>query len=113
MKLSFPVIPAKGESRPHPGPPLDKGRNGGVDPRVKPEDDRSGKQSFYKTINIKSAAFAKDAKAIDTNCPCTACRNFSRAYIRHLFSVNEMLGQHLATLHNLSFYLGLMRELRK
>ncbi len=107
------VIPAKAGIQTPPNPPLDKGRNGGVDPRVKPEDDRSGKQSFYKTINIKSAAFAKDAKAIDTNCPCTACRNFSRAYIRHLFSVNEMLGQHLATLHNLSFYLGLMRELRK
>lgn len=68
---------------------------------------------FYRTINIKKEAFAKDAKPIDAHCPCVACKNFSRAYLRHLFSVNEMLGQHLATLHNLAFYLRLMQTLRR
>ncbi|MDP3963867.1 MAG: tRNA guanosine(34) transglycosylase Tgt [bacterium] len=70
-------------------------------------------QTFYRTINIKNAAFANDAKPLDPRCACPLCKNYSRAYLRHLFSVNEMLGQRLATLHNLHFYLELMRTLRK
>lgn len=67
---------------------------------------------FYQTLNIKNVAFARDTKPVDPRCPCTLCQNYSRAYLRHLFSINEMLGQHLATLHNLAFYLILMEKLR-
>ncbi len=62
---------------------------------------------------IKNAAFAKDSGPVDENCDCPACRRFSRAYIRHLLHVKELLGMQLATLHNLYFYLDLMRGLRK
>jgi queuine tRNA-ribosyltransferase len=62
---------------------------------------------------IKNAAYAKDPEPVDENCDCPACRRFSRAYIRHLLHVKELLGMQLATLHNLYFYLDLMRGLRK
>ena len=46
-------------------------------------------------------------------CPCEACRRFSRAYLRHLFAARELLGYRLLSLHNLTFYLGLMRQMRE
>jgi queuine tRNA-ribosyltransferase len=49
---------------------------------------------------------------IDPECGCYTCRNYSRAYLRHLDRCNEILGSRLNTLHNLHFYLHLMRELR-
>ncbi len=61
---------------------------------------------------IKHARFTRDMLPPDPKCDCYTCSRFTRAYIRHLFKQNEMLGAHLITLHNLHFYLQLMRELR-
>jgi queuine tRNA-ribosyltransferase len=66
---------------------------------------------FGKMI-IKSARYIADPNPIDSECACPACRNYSRAYIRHLLSVNEILGLRLASLHNIYFYLDLMRQIR-
>ncbi len=64
-------------------------------------------------MTIKAAAYAEDLRPIDAECDCQACRNFSRAYIRHLLAVNEILGLRLTTAHNLRFYLNLMKEIRE
>lgn len=64
-------------------------------------------------IIIKSARYTNESGPIDENCSCYACRNFSRAYLRHLFNVNEILGLRLATLHNIHFYMLLVREARR
>jgi queuine tRNA-ribosyltransferase len=61
---------------------------------------------------IKNAQFAEDPRPIEENCACLACRRYSRAYLRHLFQANEILGAVLATQHNLFFYLQRMREIR-
>jgi len=74
---------------------------------------KAGKNNFYETINILNAKFAKDFSAIDKNCGCYTCQNYTRAYLRHLFKVGEPLSLRLATIHNLKFYLGLMEGLRK
>ncbi|OGZ40740.1 MAG: hypothetical protein A3B04_02215 [Candidatus Portnoybacteria bacterium RIFCSPLOWO2_02_FULL_39_11] len=73
----------------------------------------SAKSSFYETLQITNAKFAKDFSTIDKNCACYTCQNYSRAYLHHLFKVGEPLSLRLATIHNLKFYLGLMEELRK
>ena len=62
---------------------------------------------------IKSARYKEDFLPIDENCECYTCRNFSRAYIRHLFNVNELLGMRLASIHSLHFYLDLVSKARK
>jgi queuine tRNA-ribosyltransferase len=62
---------------------------------------------------IKSARYKTDALPIDQECCCYTCQNFSRAYIRHLFNTNEILGLRLATLHNVYFFLWLVAEARK
>jgi queuine tRNA-ribosyltransferase len=64
------------------------------------------------TLNLKNAAFALDERPIEENCACEACRGFSRGYIRHLIKAEEILGLRLITLHNLHFYLNLMRRAR-
>jgi len=64
------------------------------------------------TINLKNACFTLDAAPIEAGCDCYACANFSRAYLRHLVKAEEILGLRLITLHNLHFYLGLMRRVR-
>jgi queuine tRNA-ribosyltransferase len=64
-------------------------------------------------INIRNAVFASDTGPVDAGCDCYTCRNFSRAYLRHLDRCNEILGARLNTIHNLHFYLGLMRALRE
>ena len=64
-------------------------------------------------INIRNSAFGSDLAPIDAACDCYTCRNFSRAYLRHLDRCNEILGSRLNTIHNLHFYLGLMRALRE
>src|SRR4029453_4489310 len=63
-------------------------------------------------VNIRLARHARDSEPLDPACPCPVCRHFSRAYLRHLVGAGEMLGAQLATLHNLHFYLGLMRSAR-
>jgi queuine tRNA-ribosyltransferase len=67
----------------------------------------------YGKMIIKSARYIEDPKPVDSECTCPACRGYSRAYIRHLLSVGEILGLRLATLHNLHFYLDLMRQIRE
>jgi queuine tRNA-ribosyltransferase len=64
-------------------------------------------------INIANARFARDPEPLDPECACEACRQFSRAYVRHLFTARELLVYRLLTLHNLTFYLGLMRQMRE
>ncbi|HET8530021.1 MAG TPA: tRNA guanosine(34) transglycosylase Tgt [Methylomirabilota bacterium] len=64
-------------------------------------------------LNIGNARFARDGSPLDPECPCEGCRRFSRAYLRHLFGARELLAYHALTLHNLTFYLGLMRDMRR
>jgi queuine tRNA-ribosyltransferase len=64
-------------------------------------------------INIKGAGYASDERPLDPACECYTCRHFSRAYLRHLFMTGEILGLRLNTLHNLHFYLTLMRQIRR
>jgi queuine tRNA-ribosyltransferase len=65
------------------------------------------------TINIKNRKWADDFSAIDPNGTSYVDQTYSKAYLRHLFSVNELLGKQIATLHNIRFYLWLMEEARK
>ncbi len=65
------------------------------------------------TINLINQKFEKDPLPIDPNCQCEACKNYSRAYIRHLFKAKEMLGLRLAVIHNLYFYNELMAKIRE
>jgi queuine tRNA-ribosyltransferase len=64
------------------------------------------------TLNLKNAAFILDKGPIEEGCHCPACSGFSRGYIRHLIKAQEILGLRLVTLHNLHFYLHLMRRVR-
>jgi queuine tRNA-ribosyltransferase len=61
---------------------------------------------------VKNAKYARDPRPLDPDCDCSTCTGFSRAYIRHLFSVGEILGMRLASLHSLAFLLGMMRSMR-
>ena len=63
-------------------------------------------------LMIRNAAHARDARPVEDGCPCYTCTHFSRGALRHLVLAREMLGAQLATLHNLHFYLHLMREVR-
>ena len=62
---------------------------------------------------VRNSEFIKDKGPLDPECDCYACKNYTRAYIRHLFNAGEMLALILCSLHNLSFYLKLMREIRQ
>jgi len=61
---------------------------------------------------IKHAEYARDARPLQDDCACYACRRFSRAYLRHLFVTEELLAFRLLSLHNIHFFLGLMADLR-
>ena len=63
-------------------------------------------------LNIKRAEFRTDTKPLDAECTCAACRRFTRAYLRHLFIADEMLGLRLLSLHNVHFLVMLMRDAR-
>ncbi len=63
-------------------------------------------------LNLRNAAFLDDPDPIDADCACEACRNHSRAYLAHLFRARELLAYRLATLHNVTWTLELMRRLR-
>jgi queuine tRNA-ribosyltransferase len=65
------------------------------------------------TLNLKNAEFALDKRPIEESCTCPACLEFTRGYIRHLIKAEEILGLRLITLHNLHFYLDLMRQARE
>jgi queuine tRNA-ribosyltransferase len=66
----------------------------------------------YGKINIKNAKYAEDESPVDPECGCYTCRNFTRAYLRHLYHAGEILAMRLNTLHNLYYYLNLMKEIR-
>lgn len=63
-------------------------------------------------VVIRNAEYAEDFRPLDDECDCYACKNYSRAYIRHLFKAKEILGARLATIHNLRFLLHLMEQIR-
>ena len=65
------------------------------------------------TLNLKNAEFAMDKRSIEEGCACPSCREFTRGYIRHLIKAEEILGLRLITIHNLHFYLELMRQARQ
>ena len=71
------------------------------------------KTKFYKEVHITNAEYKRNFKPLDKNCLCFTCQNFSQACLRHLFMTNEPLGQRLATIHNLAFYLDLMKNIRE
>lgn len=63
-------------------------------------------------VNILNAKYERDETPLDPNCGCHTCRNFSKAYLRHLFKAKEMLAMRLSVIHNLYFYNHLMEEIR-
>lgn len=69
-------------------------------------------EKFYKIMHITNEKFKSDKKPIDKNCKCFTCQNYSRAYLRHLFCAKELLALRLASIHNIHFYLELMRKIR-
>lgn len=68
--------------------------------------------TWHGKMNIMNEKYAKDPRPIDEGCQCPACRNYSRAYIRHLIKAKEALGMRLAVVHNLYFYNELMQKIR-
>jgi queuine tRNA-ribosyltransferase len=66
----------------------------------------------FGDLKIRNARHRDDPRPLDPSCGCHACRHFSRAYLHHLQRVDEILGAHLATIHNLHYYLRLMGEAR-
>jgi queuine tRNA-ribosyltransferase len=64
-------------------------------------------------LHIRQARFARDPRPVDENCACAVCQRYSRAYLRHLFVSEEMLGRTLNSYHNLFFYLDTMRRIRE
>ncbi|MDO5382457.1 MAG: tRNA guanosine(34) transglycosylase Tgt [Eubacteriales bacterium] len=77
---------------------------------------RNGRHGHVYTklgkINLFNAQYEKDSSPIEEGCNCPSCRNYSRAYIRHLLKAKEMLGMRLCVLHNLYFYNHLMEDIR-
>lgn len=67
----------------------------------------------YGRLVIKNASYSEDTRPLDEGCDCYVCRNYTRGYIRHLFKAQEILGQRLATYHNLYFLLKLMKNSRE
>ncbi len=67
----------------------------------------------FGRINIKGAAYAEDRLPIDPECGCYVCRNYTRAYLRHLYRAGEILASRLNTWHNLAYYLSLMAQARQ
>lgn len=78
---------------------------------------RNGRNAYLFTskgvLSIKNSQFKDDESPVDDECDCYTCKNFSRAYLRHLFVAREILALQLASIHNLRFYLNLMSEARK
>ena len=72
-----------------------------------------GRQSNKFRINIKSAVYKEDDRPIDPGCSCATCQRYSRAYMRHLYTSNELSYFRLASIHNVHFMLRLMEDIRK
>jgi len=69
--------------------------------------------TFQGRLRLQNARYRKDMYPIDTRCQCYTCRNFSRAYLRHLYNIREMLAGTLAGIHNIHFFQELMARMRK
>jgi queuine tRNA-ribosyltransferase len=67
----------------------------------------------FRKISIKQAQYAEDKKPVDETCACYTCRHYSRAYLRHLYLSKEILSSRLNTIHNLFYYIELLRRIRK
>ncbi|MEN1729006.1 MAG: tRNA guanosine(34) transglycosylase Tgt [Pseudomonadota bacterium] len=67
----------------------------------------------HGVLKIRNARYENDTRPIDENCDCYTCRNYTRAYVKHLQKCNEILGHRLATIHNLHYYQTLMRQIRE
>ena len=65
------------------------------------------------SLHIKNAEFKEDTSPLDPECDCYTCKNYSKAYLRHLFAAQEVLSLRLNTIHNIYFYLNLMRNIQK
>ena len=63
-------------------------------------------------VTLKQARWTRDPAPLDPDCPCYACRRFSRAYLRHLFMSDELLAYRLLSLHNVHFFIGVVRTMR-
>ncbi|MBM3222799.1 MAG: tRNA guanosine(34) transglycosylase Tgt [Candidatus Tectomicrobia bacterium] len=78
---------------------------------------RNARNGFLFTstgrVVIKNAQYRTDERPLDADCPCYTCQHHSRAYLRHLFVTGEILGLHLNTLHNVTYYLRLMARIRQ
>ncbi len=64
-------------------------------------------------LNIRNARFARDTEPLDLDCPCSVCKRYSKAYLRHLYQTGEMLAATLISHHNLAFFLDTMRKVRE
>lgn len=67
----------------------------------------------FGDLKLRNASFKEDTRPLDPTCSCYTCRNFSRAYLHHLQKANEILGSQLNTIHNIHYYLNLMKEVRE
>jgi queuine tRNA-ribosyltransferase len=67
----------------------------------------------YGTLRLRNAMHKRDSAPLESDCPCRTCRNYSRAYLHHLFLVDEMLGPILVSLHNVAYYSRLMADIRQ
>jgi queuine tRNA-ribosyltransferase len=78
---------------------------------------RNGRNATFFTwqgrLAIRNKQYERDFNPVDPECGCHTCQNFTRAYLRHLFKAGELLGLRLATIHNLYFYMELIRRIRK
>ncbi len=90
--------------------PTREGRHGRLFRWKKDHKKLSG--DFYETINIGNEEFREDFSAIDEYCDCYTCKNYSKAYLRHLLKTSEPLFLRLASIHNLRFYLRLMNSMK-
>jgi len=72
-----------------------------------------GLYTWEGKINLKNSQFKDDPTPISEECKCPTCIHYSKAYLRHLFNTDELLAKYLATLHNIYFYIELMKEIRK
>ena len=64
-------------------------------------------------VSIRNSSYKNDFTPLDEECDCYTCKNFTKAYLRHLFNAREILGLELASIHNLSFYLNLTNTARE
>ncbi|MDP9211840.1 MAG: tRNA guanosine(34) transglycosylase Tgt [bacterium] len=89
--------------------PTRQARNGSV--YLSPRNGGTPRNRFR--LSVAAARIADDPRPLDPGCRCFTCRTYSRAYVRHLFATNELLGPRLATIHNLHFILTLMARIRR